>query len=193
MSDVCRWRPRRFLMTCLCNARWLREIQSARDMSPRLSWQLHRVIGVYLVRTDRLSCSVMEYGKERVVALVDMDCFYVQVEQRLNPALKNTPCVVAQYKTWKGGRWVCHTETLFLWSTQLKRTAGRRSVSRSRRSASRSRLSASRSRRSASRSRRSVSRSRPVALSGYSALWDSVEKNQTARPKWSSFCQCPVY
>ncbi|KAG7511998.1 DNA polymerase eta [Solea senegalensis] len=45
----------------------------------------------------------MDYGKERVVALVDMDCFYVQVEQRLNPALKNTACVVAQYKTWKGG------------------------------------------------------------------------------------------
>ncbi|XP_039594340.1 DNA polymerase eta [Polypterus senegalus] len=45
----------------------------------------------------------MEYGKERVVALVDMDCFYVQVEQRLNPELKNKPCVVAQYKTWKGG------------------------------------------------------------------------------------------
>lgn len=46
---------------------------------------------------------MMEVGKERVVALVDMDCFYVQVEQRFNPDLRNKPCVVAQYKTWKGG------------------------------------------------------------------------------------------
>ncbi|XP_021373087.1 DNA polymerase eta-like isoform X2 [Mizuhopecten yessoensis] len=39
----------------------------------------------------------------RVVALVDMDCFYVQVEQKLQPHYKGKPCAVAQYKKWKGG------------------------------------------------------------------------------------------
>uniref|UniRef100_A0A8C3YJZ9 DNA polymerase eta n=1 Tax=Catagonus wagneri TaxID=51154 RepID=A0A8C3YJZ9_9CETA len=42
-------------------------------------------------------------GQDRVVALLDMDCFFVQVEQRQNPHLKNKPCAVVQYKSWKGG------------------------------------------------------------------------------------------
>ncbi|XP_062952382.1 DNA polymerase eta isoform X1 [Cynocephalus volans] len=45
----------------------------------------------------------MVTGQDRVVALVDMDCFFVQVEQRQNPHLKNKPCAVVQYKSWKGG------------------------------------------------------------------------------------------
>ncbi|XP_066215427.1 DNA polymerase eta [Saccopteryx leptura] len=45
----------------------------------------------------------MANGQARVVALVDMDCFFVQVEQRQNPHLRNKPCAVVQYKSWKGG------------------------------------------------------------------------------------------
>ncbi|CAF0971779.1 unnamed protein product [Rotaria sordida] len=39
----------------------------------------------------------------RVIALIDMDCFYVQVEQRLQPEFLGKPCGVSQYYTWKGG------------------------------------------------------------------------------------------
>ncbi|NWJ07397.1 POLH polymerase, partial [Crypturellus undulatus] len=45
----------------------------------------------------------MGRGQERVVALVDMDCFFMQVEQRLDPQLRGRPCAVVQYKKWQGG------------------------------------------------------------------------------------------
>ncbi|TRY62599.1 hypothetical protein TCAL_10989 [Tigriopus californicus] len=40
---------------------------------------------------------------ERVVVLIDMDCFYCQVETRANAALAGQPLAVVQYNSWKGG------------------------------------------------------------------------------------------
>ena len=44
-------------------------------------------------------------GEQRqpVIALLDMDCFYVQVETREKPHLAGKPAAVVQYNTWKGG------------------------------------------------------------------------------------------
>ena len=42
--------------------------------------------------------------RNKVILLIDMDCFYVQVEQRDKPSSRGTPCAVVQYKKFKGGR-----------------------------------------------------------------------------------------
>ncbi|CAH1179620.1 unnamed protein product [Phaedon cochleariae] len=40
---------------------------------------------------------------DRVVVLVDMDCFYCQVEEKLDPTLEGKPIAVVQYNAWRGG------------------------------------------------------------------------------------------
>ncbi|XP_013197612.1 DNA polymerase eta [Amyelois transitella] len=41
--------------------------------------------------------------ENRVVVLIDMDCFYCQVEEKLNLDLRGKPIAVVQYNPWKGG------------------------------------------------------------------------------------------
>ncbi|XP_055551666.1 DNA polymerase eta [Wyeomyia smithii] len=40
---------------------------------------------------------------DRVVVLVDMDCFYCQVEEKYNPDIRGKPIAVVQYNPWQGG------------------------------------------------------------------------------------------
>jgi DNA polymerase eta len=45
----------------------------------------------------------MSNAAERTIILLDMDCFYVQVEQRERPELWGKPVAVLQYRTYTGG------------------------------------------------------------------------------------------
>ncbi|XP_058468016.1 DNA polymerase eta [Malaya genurostris] len=40
---------------------------------------------------------------DRIIVLVDMDCFYCQVEEKLNPQIRGNPIAVVQYNPWQGG------------------------------------------------------------------------------------------
>ena len=46
---------------------------------------------------------MMTEPAQPVISLLDMDCFYVQVEAREEPRLAGRPAAVVQYNTWKGG------------------------------------------------------------------------------------------
>ena len=43
---------------------------------------------------------------ERIVTLIDMDCFFCQVEVKLKPEYTGKPLAVVQYNPWRGGGYV---------------------------------------------------------------------------------------
>ncbi|CAL5373948.1 unnamed protein product [Camellia sinensis] len=52
---------------------------------------------------EKMPVARPESSGAKVIAHLDMDCFYVQVEQRKQPHLRGQPTAVLQYNTWKGG------------------------------------------------------------------------------------------
>jgi len=56
-----------------------------------------------LLQENELMCCEMTEQCQPVISLLDMDCFYVQVEAREQPALAGVPAAVVQYNTWQGG------------------------------------------------------------------------------------------
>ncbi|EYU43640.1 hypothetical protein MIMGU_mgv1a002155mg [Erythranthe guttata] len=52
---------------------------------------------------EKMPVARPESSDSRVIAHIDMDCFYVQVEQRKQPTLRGHPTAVVQYNSWKGG------------------------------------------------------------------------------------------
>ena len=45
----------------------------------------------------------MTMKQQRVICLIDMDCFYVQVEELATPGTRGKPCGVSQYNPYRGG------------------------------------------------------------------------------------------
>lgn len=45
----------------------------------------------------------MQNKYDRVVLLVDMDCFFCQVEEKQHPEYQGKPLAVVQYNPWRGG------------------------------------------------------------------------------------------
>lgn len=41
---------------------------------------------------------------DRIVVLIDMDCFFCQVEAKLDPSLQGKPLAVVQYSSFGPGR-----------------------------------------------------------------------------------------
>lgn len=73
-------------------------------------WRFSQQIAIYFFHpvVSEMTNVNVNHKYDRIVVLVDMDCFYCQVEEQLNPALIGKPVAVVQYNAWKGGGYL-HT------------------------------------------------------------------------------------
>lgn len=60
-------------------------------------------VSILLFENEKvISCGIMVYT-DRIIILVDADCFYCQVEEKLDPSLAGRPIAVVQFNAWRDG------------------------------------------------------------------------------------------
>lgn len=64
---------------------------------------MSRITDSFFRKLNKGLVNTVNSSADRIVLLVDMDCFYCQVEEKLNPSLATKPIAVVQHNTWRGG------------------------------------------------------------------------------------------
>lgn len=56
-----------------------------------------------MISTNKLDFIMTNLNNDRIVVLIDMDCFFCQVETKLQPQYAEKPLAVVQYNQWQLG------------------------------------------------------------------------------------------
>lgn len=56
-----------------------------------------------MISTNKLDFIMTNLNNDRIVVLIDMDCFFCQVETKLQPQYAGKPLAVVQYNQWQLG------------------------------------------------------------------------------------------